>query len=576
MQIKSYSFSQEGRNLVLDEPKGRDWPVVYLINNKSHLYIGETSNFYNRFGQHLENKKKRGLKNIHVIYDDEFNKSAILDIEQSLIRMCSADQKFTLLNENAGQSSKHNYYQREKYINKIEGDEGNRGIWDSLRELNLATETYEAIVNSDLFTFSPYTSLTVEQEEVCYNVINDMLDGLKKGSKNGMTCVIHGSAGTGKTILAIYIMNLLTNANSKTIDSFKDEESVEYTSFKNKTLHKLKKYIENNGELKIGYVLPMSSIRRTLKAVFSKSHNGLKSKMVIGPTGVVGEQFDLLIVDETHRLSKRKNIGWMGTFDKCCKRLNMEPETSNTLDWIVKSSKHRILFYDEEQSIKSSDISPEEFAKSLENTKIREYTLTSQMRCEGGRLYIEYLDKILKCTVDVKEQIQNYDIKVFDDPNEMIDSIKELNEKYGLCRNVAGYAWEWKTKGKSLQEIYDNSLYDIKLENKTYCWNMSNTEWILRKNSINEIGCVHTTQGYDLNYVGVIFGKEIDYDPASNQIVIDSTNFYDTNVKKGSSYEELKRYVINSYKVMMERGIKGCYVYACNRNMREYLKEYLN
>lgn len=139
----------------------------------------------------------------------------------------------------------------------------------------------------------------------------------------------------------------------------------------------------------------------------------------------------------------------MGEFDKCCRKLNMRPEKTNTLDWIVKSSKHGILFYDKEQSIKSSDISPGEFENSLSKTKIKEYTLTSQMRCEGGELYIDYLDKILKCTVDRKEQIQNYDIKVFDYPNEMIDSIKALNKKYGLCRNVAGYAWEWKTKGKT-------------------------------------------------------------------------------------------------------------------------------
>ena len=105
---------------------------------------------------------------------------------------------------------------------------------------------------------------------------------------------------------------------------------------------------------------------------------------------------------------------------------------------------------------------------------------------------------------------------------------------------------------------------------------MTNKEWILRKESINEIGCIHTTQGYDLNYVGVILGKEIDYDPTNNQMLIYPDNFYDTNVKKGSSPEELKRYIINSYKVMMERGIKGCYIYACNKNMNEYLKKYFN
>ena len=115
MQIKSISFSQEGRNLVFNEAKDRDWHVVYLINNKNYLYIGETSNLFNRFGQNLDNKQKHGLKEIHVIFDGGFNKFAVLDIEQSLIRMCNADQKFTLLNGNSGQSSKRNYSQKEIY-----------------------------------------------------------------------------------------------------------------------------------------------------------------------------------------------------------------------------------------------------------------------------------------------------------------------------------------------------------------------------------------------------------------------------------------------------------------------------
>ena len=576
MQIKSFKFSNKGRQEVLKESKSKDWPVVYLINNNKYLYIGETSNFYNRFVQHLDNKQKQGLKTIHVIFDDEFNKSAVLDIEQSLIRMCGADQKFTLLNGNAGQSPRHNYYQREKYLNKIEGSNNDKGIWETLRELNLVNDSYEKIINSDLFTHSPYTALTVEQEEVCFNVINDILDGLKKNSKQNITCIINGEAGTGKTILAIYIMSLIVNANKKMIDTFKDEESFEYANFKNKVLHKLKKYIEENGELKIGYVLPMTSIRATLKTVFRKSKNGLKSKMVIGPADVVEQDYDLLIVDEAHRLPKRKNIGWMKVFDECSRKLGMDPKECNTLDWIVKSSKHRILFYDKNQTIKSSDISNIELKKSLSNSQIKEYTLTSQMRCEGGEFYIHYIDKIFKCNVQKNEKIQNYDIKVFDDPNNMIDSIKLLNKKYGLCRNVAGYSWEWKTKGYNSREIEKQGLYDIKFGNKVYIWNMSNREWILRKESINEIGCIHTTQGYDLNYVGVILGKEIDYDPIKKEIIIDSNNFYDTNVKKGSSFDEIKNYIINAYKVMMERGIKGCYLYACNKNMNEYLKKCFN
>ena len=114
MEIKSYEFNQDGRVLVASEAMGKDWPVVYLICNDKEMYIGETSSFYTRFGQHLDSETKKGLKKIYAIYDDEFNKSATLDIEQWLIRLCGADAKFNLLNGNLGQSSKHNYYQRNK------------------------------------------------------------------------------------------------------------------------------------------------------------------------------------------------------------------------------------------------------------------------------------------------------------------------------------------------------------------------------------------------------------------------------------------------------------------------------
>jgi hypothetical protein len=104
---------------------------------------------------------------------------------------------------------------------------------------------------------------------------------------------------------------------------------------------------------------------------------------------------------------------------------------------------------------------------------------------------------------------------------------------------------------------------------------MSNIEWILREDSIDEIGCIHTSQGYDLNYVGVIFGYEIDYDKVNNRIVIDSSKFYDMNVKKATDEETVRKYIINAYKVMMTRGIKGCYVYACNPSFNEYLKRFV-
>lgn len=159
----------------------------------------------------------------------------------------------------------------------------------------------------------------------------------------------------------------------------------------------------------------------------------------------------------------------------------------------------------------------------------------------------------------------------------MIEDIREKDKSLALCRTLAGYSWKWKSKKcKSVSEAVSKGVEDIDLEGKKYVWNMSNQEWILRDGAVNEIGCIHTTQGYDLNYVAVIFGKEIDYDEKTDSIVIYKRKFYDTKVKAGVDDVMLKQYIINSYKVMMARGIKGCYVYACNKSLQNYLRRFID
>ena len=113
--IRTFKFNHNGLEEVKNQPLGTDWPVVYLLTSSSEIYIGETSNARARMEQHLANPEREKLKEIHILFDDEFNKSAILDIEQSLIQLVSADNKLKLQNKNGGQSQKHNYYQREKY-----------------------------------------------------------------------------------------------------------------------------------------------------------------------------------------------------------------------------------------------------------------------------------------------------------------------------------------------------------------------------------------------------------------------------------------------------------------------------
>lgn len=570
-EVKEYEFDENTLNNI--NPKYVNWPVVYLINNKSKVYIGETSNIKSRMRQHLNNPDRSFLKMINIIFDEKFNKSAILDIEQNLIRMFYADTRFAsndgILNKNNGQSSKHNYYQREMYLNKVEN------IWKELQNKKLANNSYNSIINSDIYKYSPFTSLTNEQEEIMCKIINNILDRLENKTTN-KTSIITGLAGTGKTILAINLIYNIVSADFTNIDTFSDEEDIEDLSEYGRTIHRLRKYILYNGKIKIGFVVPMASLRKTLKKVFRAIDKKNLSKIIIGPGDVTKQEYDVIICDEAHRLAKYKNIANMGYFKKKCQELGIDENTSTQLDWISLKSKYKVLFYDGNQTIKGSDIPTDKMDELIKKNSDKCYALTTQLRCKSGELFLDNIDSLFKCSLKGKiESSKDFEIKVFDDVNEMIEKIKELDKKIGLCRNVAGYDWEWISKNKSIEEIRKNDLYDFNFGGKKYIWNHTNEGWILSSNAVNEIGCVHTVQGYDLNYVGVIIGPDLSYNKEKNKIEVHINELKDANVKRGTDEKEVQKYIINTYKVLLERGIKGCFVYACDKSMQEYLKKHI-
>ena len=131
---------------------------------------------------------------------------------------------------------------------------------------------------------------------------------------------------------------------------------------------------------------------------------------------------------------------------------------------------------------------------------------------------------------------------------------------------MAGYAWPWNTsKGKG--------DFDIEIEGVRLVWNSTNVDWVNSPNSINEVGCIHTIQGYDLNYVGVIIGPELSYDKESNMLVVDKNKYEDSNGKRSiTDPAELERYVINIYKTLLTRGIKGTYIYIADEKLRAKFK----
>lgn len=567
---------------------GTNWPVVYLIYNDTEVYVGETTSAYVRYTQHADKNGKyysdrKRLNHIKIVFDNQFNKSAILDIEQNLIHLLEADAAIEeekgqhgrkLQNRNAGQSYSHDYYNRTIYQAKVEE------IWKHLLKRQFVNNPYEGIKNSDLFKYSPYTSLTAEQELVCRDIIRDIISKLIYGQK-GMA-VIKGVAGTGKSLVLINM--IMTLLRSRTVhydfdfetDSEDDLDERYALHVELERFYKLWKEKTGYDDIKIGFVVPMSSIRNTFKMVFKyagKSTDGMRVGMVIGPNQVVTKEddrdFDLVFVDESHRLKRRVAMtpGEYDAFDKCCGRLGMNPEETTQLDFLLKKTRYQVLVYDENQSIKPTDIPADEMKKKLDAHVTIRRELKSQMRCLGGGDFMQYIDDIFHLRNPKYQSFGKYDFKLYEDPNAMIEFICHCNAEEDLCRTLAGYSWEWVSQN-------GGNTPDIDLDGKKYFWNKNSSQWILNSNP-KEIGCVHTSQGYDLNRVAVILGREIDYDPETQSIIIDRSLFFDSKVKQQTTDDQLKQFIINAYKVMLVRGIKGCYVYAYNKNLRDYLKRFI-
>ena len=164
---------------------------------------------------------------------------------------------------------------------------------------------------------------------------------------------------------------------------------------------------------------------------------------------------------------------------------------------------------------------------------------------------------------------RNYEFTLFESIGDFLATIQAKEKEMGLSRMIAGYAWPWISKS-------DPDAHDIEIEDVKLKWNSKNSDWINSLYSASEVGCIHTTQGYDLNYAGIIFGREIGYDKVRGEITIDPGKYFDRNGKQSiKDPAELKQFILNIYKTIMLRGIRGTFVYACDPGLRDYLARYI-
>lgn len=536
-----------------------NWPLVYFLEEKAlkenvlrEAYVGETTDVISRLKTHSKTFKKQKLSSVNLIFSELFNKSATLDIESNLIRYIAADGQYSLQNGNLGLSNHKYLNQKEVYWQLF------NEIWSELRSLGIARHSLEHIDNSDLFKYSPYKSLSKEQVSGLKTILECLLD------ENAKVSLIQGGAGTGKSILAIFLFKLLkTELDDFNYSDF-DEEDEELFIL-------VSKVREKYNTLKMALVIPMTSFRQTIANVF-RNIKGLSKNMVIGPSDISKDNYDLIIVDEAHRLRQRRNLVGYKTFDDGFKRANLDPKQYDELDLIQVCSDKSILFYDPLQSIKPTDVDSTKFSKLKELSTTRFEKLTKQFRVKGGNKYVELINEIFNDAniTTITKDIGFYDFKLFDSLEQMINEIHKKEKLFGLSRMIAGFAWEWISSKNP--DAYDIVIGDIKLK-----WNSLTEDWVNSKNAINEVGCIHTTQGYDLNYSGIIIGPELDYDFNTKSFIVDKDIYKDKNGKNTIKEDNiLLDYVINIYKTILLRGIEGTYVYVCNPNLRKYLGQYIS
>jgi DUF2075 family protein len=549
------------------ESLGANWPVVYTLSNDKQIYVGETLSAVTRLNQHLATAKKKSLSRVQIILNEKFNKSVCLDLESQLIQYLAADGTHQVLNANSGIRDA-NYYDRDTYRESF------NELFDALVADGLLSKSIPEIVNSNLFKFSPFKAVTLEQAAALNGIIERIITDLKTGGDNQL--IVQGDPGTGKTIVAIYLIKLLRDIAMASDEELGEDDSI-FADFFTPELSSL------FGGLKIALVVPQQALRKTLEVVFTQTP-GLHKDMVLTPFEVAEskEDFDLLIVDESHRLGQRSNQNSAMQNKKFTelniKLFGVDDKTKTHLDWIRLKSRHQVLLLDTAQTIRPGDLPLETTEALVEKAKKSDswFHLVSQMRVMGGNDYLAFVKGIFSETGSPAKDFSGYDLRFFESFTEMRSEILRLDAQHKLSRLLAGFAWEWKTKAEP-------ELFDIEIEGIKLRWNQTVTDWVSSPTSPQEVGSIHTIQGYDLNYAGVIIGNDIGYDPVQKKIYLRRDNYFDKKGKENNpvlgieySDDDVLHFVLNIYKVLLTRGIKGTFVYVCDPDLREFLRAKFN
>lgn len=389
---------------------------------------------------------------------------------------------------------------------------------------------------SDLFQHNPAYILLDEQVIAYANIMKYACASDKR-----TTIIVNGGPGTGKSVVAMNVFVDLLKSGKNAL------------------------FVAPNSSFKTAMIDVLAWHKVKAKNRLMKIFSGSTKFCEVSPLS-----YDVLIVDEAHRLKAKGTYMYKG---------------DSQVEDVIKASRVNVFFIDDEQRIRPNDEGSMDYVESVakkNHSEVIKVELKAQFRCSGADGFVNWVEHTLQirdtANFDGWDK-ESFEFKIMDSPQDLEKYIQRKRINGYTARIVAGFAWPW-TAAKDGNP--DAEIADVKIAGYGYArpWNSRHDQytWAIDESKSNQIGCIHTSQGLEFDYVGVILGRDIYYDPDTHTVNGDYENYYDKTGKSGlrNKPDELTQYIKNIYRVLMTRGIKGCTIFCCDKNLQAYMKNRAN
>ncbi|MFA5167403.1 MAG: DNA/RNA helicase domain-containing protein [Candidatus Omnitrophota bacterium] len=391
----------------------------------------------------------------------------------------------------------------------------------------------------------------VDQNKAVFSLLNEQLvaknvimakirKAEKKGEKN--VVIVQGGPGTGKTVIAV---NLLADLAQK-------KKSVFYGC-------KSKPFRE-----------------ALMKAVGAESRIMFSNLSRFVPARVDANSIDVVLIDEAHRIARNSN----SQYTKKADRTDM-----SQVEQLIRCAKTAVFFIDDKQGVRHQEVGSTQLILDVAaqcDAACETVQLVSQFRCAGSDNFLDWIEFVLGYTarpINLTKD-ERYEFKIANSPAELYEFIK-AHEQYkpNSARLVAGYCWPWSDPASD-----GNLVPDVKIGDFQMPWEARDVpglkrgipkwyQWAFKTQAVEQVGCIYTAQGFEFDYIGVIVGPDLKYDAKKNRLVADISATCDQTLKRNP--ETFETYVRNIYRVLMTRGLKGCYVYFCDKEVEAYFRKHI-